>query len=562
MDAKVKEQIFKIFPNVVFILFIIVVIYIGIVTKNEPTKFHVSEEVTSNDTLVIEGIGEVSTPFHIEARKGTKYVVKDVIPSNVKDGYYMMFYSDFSKQRVLVGDVFLGSYGERRRLTHVNLIGNIRVLIPLKKWMAGKEVTIAFTPYYDQGYDYVAPVYGPADAILASVIGDNIGRIFIMIMIFTQFTIAAMLALFMRFTESSLNIKSISYYAFFLCAVLCWIFFSSDVPQFFTNANVVVSFASFLSLTLMGIAFNGFCEQTFEEFGRIFSNLRFAGWFLPLINVGAFLIGIADPMILMPLTHLYYVITAIVCLFAIFSNWKKPESRIISCSIVIMIVACLIGLVLQYTMPTTGRTGFVIGLGLLLFSLGLMGTIIKRITSLVESDNNYNAFREMAYEDVMTGLGNRSKFEKFFDDVDGMGIEGKSVTLFMFDLNFLKKVNDECGHNAGDQMIIGLAKCIEKSFDKLGTAYRLGGDEFAAIVVGHADKVLNIIEDFKKSIDNYNKYNEHGISTAIGYSTRKYRHGEPDFYNRLFREADEAMYANKVRMHEELGEEVRNTKRN
>ena len=562
MDSKIRDKIAIIFPKVVSFFVMFAVAYIAIVSKNEPTMLRSNSKVTSNTTLAIDGVGEVEAPYFIEAKKGRKYTVRDTIPETVRDGDFMMIYSNFSRQRVSVNGSLLGAYGERKRMTKTNLIGNVRVLVPVSASVAGKEVMIEFTPYYDEDFDYIAPVYGSRDALIFSVLMDNIGRIIIVIMMFTLFIIAGCLAVYIKVSKSTLNVKAMTYYALFLLFVMMWIICSSDIPQFFTNANVLISFISFISLSLMGIAFNGFCEQTFEEYDKIYDVLLLVGWLLPLVNAGGFLLGISDPMTMLPITHLYYVISAIISLFVTFSNWKKrPENRIFTISVAIMVVTTGGGMVLYYTVPTTGRPGFFVGIGLMVFSLGLLATIIRRIVTMVEVDTNVATFRELAYEDVMTGLGNRSKFEKFFDDADDMEIEGRTVTLFMFDLNFLKKVNDEFGHKAGDQMIIGLAKCIEKNFSKIGTSYRLGGDEFAVIVVGHADHVLNMVEDFKKVVEDYNKYNEHKISAATGYSTRKYRHSDPDFYNRLYREADDAMYANKVRMHEELGEEVRNIKK-
>ena len=52
----------------------------------------------------------------------------------------------------------------------------------------------------------------------------------------------------------------------------------------------------------------------------------------------------------------------------------------------------------------------------------------------------------------------------------------------MSDVNGLKEANDTLGHEAGDELIIGSAECLEKSFEGINTIYRLGGDEFTVIV--------------------------------------------------------------------------------
>lgn len=54
------------------------------------------------------------------------------------------------------------------------------------------------------------------------------------------------------------------------------------------------------------------------------------------------------------------------------------------------------------------------------------------------------------------------------------------ITVIMMDVNGLKTVNDSCGHMAGDELIIGAAKCIQTSMGEYGKVYRVGGDEFYA----------------------------------------------------------------------------------
>ena len=54
----------------------------------------------------------------------------------------------------------------------------------------------------------------------------------------------------------------------------------------------------------------------------------------------------------------------------------------------------------------------------------------------------------------------------------------------MMDLNGLKEANDNIGHEAGDELIIGASKCMDNAFSGLGRTYRVGGDEFVALLRG------------------------------------------------------------------------------
>lgn len=84
----------------------------------------------------------------------------------------------------------------------------------------------------------------------------------------------------------------------------------------------------------------------------------------------------------------------------------------------------------------------------------------------------------LSFEDSMTGLYNRNKFNQVVKLKNGTHSDAP-LGLAYFDLNGLKKVNDTFGHRAGDELILRIAGHIRRIFD--GKAYRIGGDEFLII---------------------------------------------------------------------------------
>ena len=74
--------------------------------------------------------------------------------------------------------------------------------------------------------------------------------------------------------------------------------------------------------------------------------------------------------------------------------------------------------------------------------------------------------------------------------------EGKDFSLLSVDIDFFKKVNDTYGHPGGDEVIIALAKLLEKK-GKPNIVGRVGGEEFMAIIMHDEDLS---IEDFCSSL--------------------------------------------------------------
>jgi diguanylate cyclase (GGDEF)-like protein len=90
---------------------------------------------------------------------------------------------------------------------------------------------------------------------------------------------------------------------------------------------------------------------------------------------------------------------------------------------------------------------------------------------------------EQAVRDPLTGLYNR----RFFDAALSQHIEtarryGRELSLVLFDLDHFKKVNDTCGHEAGDAVLKTFAGLLQETARKADIVCRIGGDEFSVIL--------------------------------------------------------------------------------
>ncbi len=94
--------------------------------------------------------------------------------------------------------------------------------------------------------------------------------------------------------------------------------------------------------------------------------------------------------------------------------------------------------------------------------------------------------------DVLTGFPNR---RAYINDIKKLSEEPPpdGLTYLAIDMNELKEVNDSRGHDAGDRLIVGAAKCIEKCFGEKGKMYRIGGDEFAVILTAHEEEMDGLL---------------------------------------------------------------------
>lgn len=115
------------------------------------------------------------------------------------------------------------------------------------------------------------------------------------------------------------------------------------------------------------------------------------------------------------------------------------------------------------------------------------------------------------------------------------------LAVIFFDLNNLKKVNDELGHAMGDYIIETLASAIRNQSNDGRRTYRIGGDEFVMILENPAKGEAELlIAAIKEELSLHNETGPVAVSTAAGFA-----YGNGNNILEVVKEADEKMYENK-----------------
>ena len=143
--------------------------------------------------------------------------------------------------------------------------------------------------------------------------------------------------------------------------------------------------------------------------------------------------------------------------------------------------------------------------------------------------------------DVLTKLKNRSFY---VDELNRLQRKGPfPVSVIMIDVNDLKKVNDQLGHAAGDEMLRRAGEVLMKVSDRRYHAARIGGDEFAVLLPGlDARGGEQVVEQIGKLIELNNQfYTGTKLSFSMGTATCDGKERLEDTIKR----ADLAMYESK-----------------
>ena len=155
------------------------------------------------------------------------------------------------------------------------------------------------------------------------------------------------------------------------------------------------------------------------------------------------------------------------------------------------------------------------------------------LSELVANRDNNRRLVEYSYHDSLTGVGNRRALKQYEQDTLDTS---RPYGFIMCDINGLKAVNDNEGHEAGDELIKTVANCLTDVFGS-ENVFRMGGDEFSVYV---PDSSFPGLEKRVQKIRTM--VSEKGFHVAIGYSYAE--NGDPD-YNARKLEADNRMYDEK-----------------
>ena len=199
--------------------------------------------------------------------------------------------------------------------------------------------------------------------------------------------------------------------------------------------------------------------------------------------------------------------------------------------------------------PTTMLTVFVY----LLMAGVILVLVIRRMTTNILNE------RRNANLDGLTGLENRRAYEAEMARLE-KSPELRQLVYVTMDINGLKAINDELGHDAGDTLIRGAARLIADCFGSRGTVYRIGGDEFAALTYMDRDQLEQTLDNLRESARLWTQRNSMELSISCGSARAEELEDITPFA--LAKASDKRMYAAKAAFYQRGGKDRRRLREN
>jgi len=184
-------------------------------------------------------------------------------------------------------------------------------------------------------------------------------------------------------------------------------------------------------------------------------------------------------------------------------------------------------------------------IGVMVFIFILFLSFYFDVTQKMMMETERNSLIKSAYTDELTRLYNRRYCMEYMNKIRKE--KNSDYTVFCFDLNNLKTVNDTYGHAKGDILIKSAAKVLSETFGEYGVVARMGGDEFIAITdTADADKIAAFMQQFQLNIDRKNQQTKDlNLSIACGFASGRETNADIE---KIYQTADDRMYEHKKQM--------------
>jgi len=173
--------------------------------------------------------------------------------------------------------------------------------------------------------------------------------------------------------------------------------------------------------------------------------------------------------------------------------------------------------------------------------------LFRSLRHAIERHRLHTALYQLAVMDEQTGLYNRRGFFSLADHHIKMAQrDNKAFWLILADLDFLKQINDSCGHHVGDVALIEAAVALKETFRVSDVLGRVGGDEFAVLALDSSKNALTLFRKrLRARLAMLNGQDKRSFRLSLSTGGELYDPQQPCSIEEFYERADVRLYEEK-----------------
>ena len=203
------------------------------------------------------------------------------------------------------------------------------------------------------------------------------------------------------------------------------------------------------------------------------------------------------------------------------------------------------GAVIFVEMASGGESDIVALFNLTLLSHLILTVATASLLPFMHMQTKQEYWKKVASEDDLTGLLSRRAF--ITNALNSINLlDNSSYSLLIVDIDYFKKINDEYGHQAGDEVLRTVAETLKNGIRATDIIGRFGGKEFAILMPGLSVDYAHIVADrlLNRVAAQRIQFNGKKIQTTVSIGIAA-SNGILGSWDELFNQADSALYSAK-----------------
>lgn len=543
-----KDNVIRGINLVTFVGALIVFIYFTITYPSSLEEYKVIEikdEVKIKCNEGAEEIVKFSDYTLPTSNEGDTYIIKYIMPDEYIKNPSLIMDLYHSVIEIYVDEEKIYEYGEDLYKNNTPL-GHEYFNIPLPSNFAGRELMIKIM-FTEKDSLFNIPTIRISNERINDI--NLIEKNILVILVSMALILFGIIGLIFSLTRKyyGKECSNISLIAFFCIDISIWMMTSTNMASLFIKNFQIVSFLEYFSLYVASIPVLFYFSrmQSQKKHSALLRNYSLICTIALIATLLSYILFEYNYTNILSLFHLFMCVGVILILYCSIRAFKekKRSEKVLICGMLFMGVVIFLD-ILRFNIDKYVEHNFFLGISLMpigatCFIFGMLYSYgVDIITSYYDSKEK-ELLKKLVYKDPLTGIYNRRKCEEIMIQVDK---EKEDVAIVNYDINNLKFVNDNLGHQMGDDMIIKFSHYLSLAYDGIGEVGRMGGDEFIVIIKGKSEYevilAINKLEGLLKNFNN-NRENRYKLTSAVGYALR---HGEEISVWKLYEIADKRMY--------------------